>query len=171
MSIVKWWLTRVPDATIMIVTGHFGGHPAFLLSDTSYTTYLSTPHWRRICQASRHLYGGRCVVCHLGLDHHHHLFYSERHVDTQPHHVLPLCAECHSAYHKTAPSGGINHRPSSLKAKLAIISDLFQYVMLGRQVTRPDPVWTRTIKTREQRVCSIFRRLESALSQQKRPSI
>lgn len=98
-----------------------------------YSSYLTSGHWAQIKEQSSAIYGHKCLVCGSGENlNHHHLFYPENKTDIRAHQVLPICGECHAAYHAIEPNGGIHKSVSDPTKIVNIIDEVFDYVNAAR---------------------------------------
>ncbi|MHB8641403.1 MAG: hypothetical protein ACYDA3_00730 [Gaiellaceae bacterium] len=65
-----------------------------------YREYLQSPEWRTRAAAAKARFGNRCALCNSDgpLEAHHRTY--ERIGEELPEDLIPLCADCHGAYHR-----------------------------------------------------------------------
>jgi 5-methylcytosine-specific restriction endonuclease McrA len=65
-----------------------------------YLEYLQSPEWRARAEAAKARFGYRCGLCNVNgpLETHHRTY--ERVGNELPEDLVPLCADCHGAYHR-----------------------------------------------------------------------
>lgn len=84
------------------------------MSKIDYKEYLNSDHWRKIKDESALIWGHRCVMCHSADNIcRHHVFYRFDRKETHPSEIIPLCKECHDAFHR---SGRMFGKPTTEKS-------------------------------------------------------
>ncbi len=134
-----------------------------------YSSYLESDHWRQTKRKSSRIYGFKCVVCDMPNNiEYHHVHYPNNRTDILAHQVLPLCEDCHKAYHSFAPNGGINTNIKNPSQIDKLIRGVFIHVKIGRRFDKADPKWVNALIQRENKTSKTFRQLESQRHQKRR---